>query len=82
MEDFFKIPVLYNNEELFFTARLIPRGYIHQFEVEVYGQVFFFEQDDEGEYRAMGNPANQDEKVVTDRLLLKEIAASIAQILK
>ena len=50
MDDSFEIPVLYKGEELLFNARLLAVGYVHKFQVDVFGQELFFEQDDSGEY--------------------------------
>ena len=83
MDDFFEIPVWYNEKEILFTARLINFGYVHKFEVDVFGQLFFFEQDDCGEYRAVidaGSSMEEAKKINID--LLKAIAASIEIILK
>ncbi len=82
MEDFFEIPVCYNEKEMFFPARLLNFGYIHKFEVEISGQLFYFEQDDSGEYRAVIDPSNMEAAKKTDTGLLKAIADSIETILR
>lgn len=82
MEESFQIPVMYKEEELFFTARLITHGYTHKFQVDVYGQELFFEQDDSGDYRALINFSDMEVEKKPDVELLKAIAASIESILK
>ena len=82
MDEPFEIPVLYNNQELLFTARLLTFGYVHKFEVDVFGQQLFFEQDDSGNYRALADPSNLEEAKKMDVELLQAIAHSIELILK
>ena len=82
MDDSFEIPVLYNDFELLFPAKLLSFGYVHKFQVEVNGQEFFFEPDDSGNYRALIDPSNLEAVKKTDVALLKAIAASIESILK
>ncbi len=82
MDEHFEIPVLYNNQELLFTARLLAFGYVHKFEVDVFGQQLFFEQDDSGDYRALADPTNLDNVRKMDVELLHAIAHSIETILK
>ncbi|MBC7890214.1 MAG: hypothetical protein H7Z13_20255 [Ferruginibacter sp.] len=81
MNESFEIPVMYKEQQLFFTARLIAMGYVHKFKVDVYGQELFFEQDDCGQYRALVDPINLQKANKTDVDLLKVIAASIESIL-
>ena len=82
MDDIFQIPVTYKGEELLFPARLMTMGYVHKFLVEVYAQEFFFEQDDNGEYRALVDPGNLEHAKKIDVELLKAIATSIETVLK
>jgi len=82
MDEPFEIPVLYNNQEFLFTARLLAFGYVHKFEVDVFGQQLFFEQDDSGDYRALADPANMEDAKKMDVELLQAIAHSIETILK
>ena len=82
MDEPFEIPVIYNNQELLFTARLLAFGYVHKFEVDVFGQQLFFEQDDSGDYRALADPANLEVVKKLDVELLQAIAQSIESILK
>ena len=82
MDESFEIPVLYKDQELFFTARLLTVGYTHKFQVDVDGRELFFEPDDNGAYRALVDPAFMEEGKKIDIGLLKAIAASIEDILK
>lgn len=82
MDESFEIPVFYKGQELLFTAKLLAMGYVHKFEVGVYGQQFFFEEDNNGEYRALIDPSILAEVKKFDVDLLKTIAASIETILK
>ena len=82
MDETFEIPVFYKNDELSFTAQLLAFGYVHKFQVDVYGRNFFFEQDDSGDYRALIDPSELDDIKTIDVDLLKAIAASIEAILK
>ena len=82
MDELFEIPVLYKGQELLFPARLLIVGYVHKFVVTIDKQEFFFEQDDNGKYRAIANNINQGEVKNLDTELLKLIAESIESILE
>jgi len=82
MDDSFEIPVLYKGVEMLFPARLLTFGYTHKFQVEVAGEEFFFEKDDNGEYRALVDPSKQEQTKKPDVELLKAVATSIESILK
>ena len=82
MDELFEIPVLYKGQELLFPARLLIVGYVHKFLVTIDKQEFFFEQDDNGKYRAIANNTNQGEVKNLDTELLKLIAESIESILE
>ena len=82
MEEPFEIPVNYRGESLSFTTRLIRFGYIHRFQVDLNGYEVFFEQDDEGKYRAQVDTAKLNDSVKIDVGLLKAVAEAIEDILK
>ena len=82
MDELFEIPVLYKGQELLFPARLLVVGYVHKFLVTIDKHEFFFEQDDNGKYRAIANTSNQGEVKNLDTELLKAIAESIESILE
>jgi hypothetical protein len=82
MDEPFEIPVSYKGQELLVPARLLNVGYSHKFLVTINGQELFFEQDNNGKYRAMVNASNQVDVKNLDTDLLKAIAESIESILK
>ena len=82
MDESFEIPVTYQDRELLFTAKFLVFGFTHKFQVDVFGQDLFFEQDDCGKYRALLNPANLEVAKNLDVNLLQAIAGSIESILK
>ncbi len=79
MTEPFDIPVLYNGKQLYFPAQLQPRGFTHQFTVDVYGDVFVFEPDEEGSYRVL---LTHTERAVPepDVALLQAIAQALASL--
>lgn len=82
MDEPFEIPVLHKGQELLFPARLLNVGYSHKFLVTINGVDLFFEQDNNGKYRAMSNASNQVDMKNLDTDLLQAIAESIESILK
>ena len=74
MNDSFEIPVTFNGAEISFPAQLIPSGYIHKIQVDVYGQPFLFEPDEEGQYIVVIDPAVLNTYKNIDIALLREIA--------
>ena len=82
MEDSFDIPITYKGESLLFAARLIQLGYVHKFQVDVNGQDVYFEQDDEGNYRAIIDYTKLSDTIKIDAELLKVIANGIEETLK
>jgi hypothetical protein len=81
MDETFEIPVLYRGQELLFPARLLILGYVHKFQVTVEGRDYFFETDNNGEYRALIDPDNKEGVKKLDTELFKAIAEAIASIL-
>ena len=75
MNEMFDLPVTYQGEELLLPAQLLQSGYIHQFKVEVNGQEVVFENDEEGNYRAMVDAEKVAKRI--DVGLLKAIAEGI-----
>lgn len=74
MDDSFEIPVTWKGEEMGFTASLIKTGYTYKIATEVFGQLVYFEPDEEGHYRVIADPASADGNHI-DPTLLMEIAA-------
>ena len=81
MDETFEIPVLYRGQELLFPTRLLILGYVHKFQVKIEGQDFFFETDNNGEYRALIDPDNKEGVKKLDTELFKAIAEAIESIL-
>ena len=75
MNELFDLPVIYQGEELLLPAQLLQSGYIHRFRVEVNGQEVVFENDEEGNYRAMVEAQKVTKQI--DAELLKAIAKGI-----
>jgi len=82
MDDSFEIPVEYKGREYSFSAKLLKLGYIYRFLVDVNRTEVYFEQDDEGNYRALVDPSNLDEGVKINKGLLEAIAISLKEILE
>ncbi len=81
MEEEFKIPVVYQGQELFFPARLVPAGWTHQIEVDVYGAPVLLEKDEEGAWRALVPAADGEMHSKMDAALIKELVHSLVAIL-
>ncbi|MBS1598889.1 MAG: hypothetical protein JST75_11755 [Bacteroidetes bacterium] len=82
MTDPFTLTVFYKSHERDFIAQLLPLGYSHKFKVLIDDTEVFFEPDEEGSYRAIKMPW-QDEKdlIRIDRMLLQAIQEKIEEIL-
>ena len=82
MEEEFDLPVLFNNKELSFPARLLNYGYSYKLEVSIDDTKVFFEPDEERNWRALISYEDimADKKISVD--LLKAIALSIEEVLK
>lgn len=80
MYDVFELPVTYKGQELQFPAQLLPSGYTHRFQVNVFGQDVLFEPDEERTYRALVDPEKPNKQISVD--LLQAIAESISEILR
>ena len=82
MTDPFIITVTYKGKPTDFDAQLVVQGYSHKFKVLISKTEVYFEPDEEGLYRAVRMPG-QDEKEIAaiDRGLLELITGKIAEIL-
>lgn len=80
MNEPFELPVLYKGEEMFFPAQLLPYGYSHRFQVNLYGQDVFFEPDEERNYRAIVEADKANNKITVE--LLKAVVNAIERIVK
>jgi hypothetical protein len=82
MKEEFTLTVNYNGLERHYTTRLILQGYTHKFSVMVNETELFFEPDEEGHYRVVKMPW-QDEKEISKipKGLLSEIQQKIEAII-
>jgi hypothetical protein len=82
MTDEFIITVDYKGQEHHFPAKLLLQGFTHKFQVSLPGTEVFFEPDEQGSYRAIKMPW-QDEKdlLKIDKGLMGAIQEKIAEIL-
>jgi hypothetical protein len=83
MTDEFILSVEYNGEEHQLKANMIPQGYSHKFRVILNDTDVFFEPDEEGSYRAIMMPG-QEEKALEkiDRGFMQAIQESIEKVLE
>jgi hypothetical protein len=82
MTDEFNLEIDYKGEVKEFPANLLLHGYTHKFKVLVDGLEIFFEPDEEGSYRAVKMPWQDEmqfEKM--DRSMLQAIQEKIEAIL-
>jgi hypothetical protein len=82
MEEEFELPVLFNNKELSFTARLLKYGYSFKLEVDIEETKVLFELDEDRNWRALISYEDlmANKKISID--LLKAIALSIDNVMK
>jgi hypothetical protein len=82
MTEEFIITIVYKDAERHFPAKLLLQGFTHKFQVSLPETDVFFEPDEEGHYRAVKMPG-QDEKVLLkiDREMLAGIQEKIKAIL-
>jgi len=82
MTDEFDLIIDYKGEQKNFPAILLLQGYTHKFKVMINDKEVFFERDEEGSYRALRMPwQNEKELEKIDRNLLKAIQEKIQTIL-
>jgi len=82
MTEPFILSVNHNSQELEFTAQLLLQGYTHKFKVLIDQAEVFFEPDEEGHYRAVKMPwQDQRDLEKIDRGLLSAIQQKIESIL-
>lgn len=78
MEESFTLTVAHKGRELHFETQLLLTGYTHKFKVIVNSREVFFEPDEEGAYRAVLPPTDDDRNnKAADIELLQDIAATI-----
>jgi len=83
MTEPFDIIVHYKGRETAFPARLLRQGYSHKFVVGIYETQVYFEPDEEGIYRVVVMPGqNEKELAAIDRQLLGLIQEKLVTVLK
>jgi hypothetical protein len=80
MTEPFELPVIYINELLHFTSRLLVYGYTHKIQVDVNGIELLFEPDEERNYRAILVSSDVQNTHKIDKELVKAIAEAITLI--
>ncbi|HSZ85943.1 MAG TPA: hypothetical protein VK787_07920 [Puia sp.] len=83
MTDPFTITINYNDSQQDFAAQLLQQGYSYKFKVLIDELEVFFEPDDEGSFRVIKMPG-QDQKALEklDKKLLFEIQQQLESIIK
>ena len=71
MANLFEIPVIYQGEELSFSAKVLSSGYTQKIEVDIFGEKVLFEPDEERNYRPVLSYTQLDNKYKLDLKLLK-----------
>ena len=77
MEDDFLLPVVFENKQIHFPARLLNYGYSSKLQVDVYGTTVLFEPDEERKWRALISYEDVQENKKMNADLLKAIAEAI-----
>jgi hypothetical protein len=82
MEEGFELPVIFNNKEVNFSARLLNYGYSYKLEVDIEGTKVLFEPDEERNWRAVISYGDIPAIKKMNVELLKAITSSIEEIVK
>ena len=77
MDNFFEIPLTYNDKTYCFPAELIPTAYSYRIEVTVFDKIISFEPDEERDFRAVLKPEDWQLHDSMDKTLLATIAAKL-----
>ena len=75
------VPILLKKKELIFNTKFLQLGYSYKFEVDVNG-IFFFEPDEERNFRAIIDPSIDRRCHKLDKELIQLIAEALVEILK
>ncbi|MBC7948525.1 MAG: hypothetical protein H7Y42_11630 [Chitinophagaceae bacterium] len=82
MTDDFDIPVTWKGESLLFPARLLQYGYSYKIEVELQGEKYLFEPDEDRNWRALVPFEEAHKARNIQPALLEAVAHSLGEILK
>lgn len=77
MDEPFTISILYQGDESEYEARLVTLGYTHKFFVMINGMEVIYEPDEDRNYRAILNEADQAKGKDTDVELIKAVGDKI-----
>lgn len=80
MSENLSLPVTHNGTEHLFEMEMIAWTYTHRFRVDVFGEVYTFEPDEEGAYRALAETGAGITKQTEE--LLKEIGATLSLLMQ
>ena len=82
MKEEFIITILYKGQPMEMTGQLLLQGFTHKFKVKLEDKELFFEPDEEGHYRAVKMPWQEEKKFsMLDKNLLSAIQQQIEAIL-
>ncbi|HMG68822.1 MAG TPA: hypothetical protein VK588_14085 [Chitinophagaceae bacterium] len=81
MDDGFDLPVIFENKEFLFPAKLLNYTYSYKIEVNVEGTLVLFEPDEERNWRASIPYEDLENKAKVNPGLLKAIAAVLEELL-
>ncbi len=83
MTDPFELSIIYKGEEKIYTGYLLLQGHSHKFKVMIEEQEVFFEPDEEGSYRAVLMPWQEEKDLrKIDKQLLSLLQQKIEEILR
>jgi hypothetical protein len=74
-----ELPVIYRDEELLLPMEMIPWGYTHRFKIIIAETIYYFEPDEEGNYRAL--IAEDGEHRGANTALLKVVGDTLAELM-
>ena len=80
MDEPFTITIFYQGGEFSYESRLVTLGYTHKFFVMINGMEVIYEPDEERNYRAILNEADQAKLNDIDRELIKAVGDKIQAI--
>ncbi len=80
MGDHFELPVDFKGKGLQFPAELIPFGFSYRIKVTIAETDFYFEPDEEKNYRAIIADTDRDKSIRIDWELLQAIAEKLHEL--
>ena len=82
MDNRFEIPITYHSEDYNFTAELIAYAFSYKIAVNIFGEIIFFEPDEEGHFRAVVGYEQVQQTRIIDKTLLEAIAEKLVLLLR